>query len=303
MIANNALVAWAPALVAGAFALLVSAAAALFAAVSQRRLAEDFASANTVRDQRLLALERETIRDSAVRSYEYEARKRLYAELRPLMFQLREYCIPATERIRLILTGDIVVTSRDVLSSMHRICCPLVNLREIERRVLDVDVALEPALRAQYAVACELELNLHAGRALAATLPAIEDYWPDNGPAHRQHLTHAEVEGLEELLTGPAGRPLRHSELACDGRLDPAVRLFEGASPATTPVLWRLLLAQAALMNVLVEMVDQNTSWPRALLPGDIDRYGWAGSPDFPAEKGAVERYVWDRLRQLAVLA
>jgi hypothetical protein len=308
--------AWAPALVAGGFALLVSVATAVFAYAGQRRLADATAAANRVRDQRLAHLERETAQETALRAYEYEARKRLYAEVRPLLFQLRESCPPAADRLRRILRGDIVMTLGQFGTTAQRIFAPLVIAREIQRKLTAVDLALDPALRSQYVVARELTVNLHNGRALAATVPELPGYLAERGATgRRQHLTYAELDRLVDFLTvrepDGSGRPMRQAEVddvagADDRPLRAFESLFGDAGPAGTPVLWRLLLSQAVLLGVLVDLVDRNAGSPRAVLPADIDRYGWPGgpgTPDFAAEKQAVERYVWERLRELSLLA
>ena len=109
-------------------------------------------------------------------------------------------------------------------------------------------------------------------------------------------------------------------------RADPAViqtrdrvsKLFKGVSHEATPGLWRLLLAEATLMQTLTEMVaedagrsDSDTSARRAqdaalmaptFPPGDPTRYAWpddgtASGPE--SQKQAVQNYFAERFRSI----
>jgi hypothetical protein len=75
--------------------------------------------------------------------------------------------------------------------------------------------------------------------------------------------------------------------------------MFAAAYSASRPVLWRLLIAQAALMHILVDLVDRDrpTATIGRILPGNIADFAPGSDRQFDAEVGAVERYLAARLQ------
>jgi hypothetical protein len=297
---------------AGAFSLLGIALTAVVGFRTQRQIA-------TLTERRDEA--------SARRDYLYVARKRLYSEVNPQLFRMREHCEPTIWRVRRIVSGEISVDDRDqVRKATWRLVGPLVIAQEIQGRLTAVDLGVDPAVRAQYVVSRQILRVLHEGKVLAGYAPVLP--YPEKP---RQHLTWAQLQRLVDACTvdvpGQPSRPIRLNELE-DRAADPELTavldrvevLLEGATPASRPVLWRVLLAYASLMSVLIDLVDQEphqaprpSAKPRhvndhersidvgpldRVLPANIDKYAWPSSdgPSFESQLCAVETYVRDRL-------
>ncbi len=144
-------------------AVLISAVASLIVA-----LVSFFTTRSNQRDVEQLKSELEERRDErdARRDYEYEARKRLYHQCGPLIFQLLEQAEGVLNRIgnlaRAASRGDLDPSrtwlSRDYyrLSTLHRFLAPIATLKEIQRRLTLVDLSLDPHVYLQYSVARQL---------------------------------------------------------------------------------------------------------------------------------------------------
>jgi hypothetical protein len=250
---------------------------------------------------------------SARTAYNFEARKRLYADVNPLLFRLREQCAGSVRRVRRIVREDIVVdTPRHVLTSTQRIVGPLVLSQELQRHLTAVDLRLDEAIRAQYVVSRELLWILHEGTSIAAAEPPLtyrRDRRMEQEP--RQHLTFAQLQRIVDAMTTKdedgTRRPLTIVELE-DRQQEPAIaavlarmqRLFANSSPQATPVLWRLLLAQACLMEVLTDLVDRSAETIGRVLPVDIDDYRWSGADGatFASQIDAVDNYLRAKLNR-----
>jgi len=78
------------ALIAGGVSLTVAILGQIFNPISQRRLEKQKAELQTQIEEVKARWLDKTSAEAARRSYEYEARKRLYSEIEPLFFQLYE---------------------------------------------------------------------------------------------------------------------------------------------------------------------------------------------------------------------
>jgi hypothetical protein len=139
--------------VIGGAAVLIAAGLSMITALRERaKTAEDNRERDDKNAERQLEVERrlaslnadirrQADEDSAKRDYNYEALKRLYAEVNPLLFQSREYCEGSAWRIRRIVCGQILVADGDhLLTSAQRICAPLVVAQELQRHLTAVDL-------------------------------------------------------------------------------------------------------------------------------------------------------------------
>ena len=161
-------------------------------------------------------------------------------------------------------------------------------------------------------MARELLWNLHRGTKIAAESPAIEYRSTGKHKDGRQHLTFAQLQRLIDALTvsdDEAGRlPMNLRQLE-DCRNEKEVsealglvrEMFAGASPFTTPVLWRLLLAQACFMHAFAGLVDGNNLG--SVVPENIEEFAWRtpSGPSFDSQVAAVESYVRGRLTFVGV--
>ena len=304
------------ALITGSVSLLVAVFSVTFTAYTQRKTAQD----NRARDEKLArlnaSLTQQRDEDIALRDYTYEARKRLYKEVNPILFRLRELCEGSIWRVRRIVCGEFqVITDYQKLTDYHvqttaqRLVGPLVVAQEIQRHMTAVDLRVDPAIKAQYIVSRELLWILHEGKAIAAVPPAIR-YRGEGAPEEpRQHLTFAQLQRLVDVFTKQeedgTRRPLKLMELE-DSKTDKDIApvllrmktLFTSASASSTPVLWRLLIAQASLMHVLVDLVDRGSATVNGVLPVGIRDFKWKpeGGPSFESQVDAIDTFLRERL-------
>ena len=282
------------AIITGVLGLVASGLSLVFTARTQGKQIE-------LKDR----LDRMAREEDAWRSYQFEARKRLYTDVRPLLFQIAEYSYLGRNRIIRVLRNEIRVRDKVGTTSL-RIFAPLVLGRELQRRLTSVDLTLDPAVRAQYAVIREMLINLHAGRAIAKVEPRIP-YHTNDEPRDRSndeprgHLTWAQLDRVIELFTvreeDGTTRPLRQGELdnmlasartqeteeepsdqgkEIEEKLRAVNVLFADLPPDSSRVLGRLLLAQSSFMHILIEMQASGARYiPESVLPVDADKIKW----------------------------
>jgi hypothetical protein len=153
-----------------------------------------FQTARAAREQAATATELEKVKSQltdqndaskAKRDYEYEARKRLYADLYPLAFQLQEATLKAQHRVtNLALAArrgwldsgpDGWLTSPDpyyITSCTHIFVAPLALEELMSRRLTLFDLTLDPDLRRQHFVVRQ------AFEALASDFDLAADPYP-----------------------------------------------------------------------------------------------------------------------------
>jgi hypothetical protein len=312
---------WVPAVITGGLA----ASTAVFLAFLNRRAqrtAADVATAEHLRVETKLKqveadLSGRSAVDAARREYEYAALNRLYSQVNPLIFQLRELCRGSSNRARRIVSTEMRVHDPEhLLTSTQRLFAPLVIVQEIQRNLTALDLRLDPTLSAQYQVAREILWNFHAGVAMSNTAPTIPYRTAEGYLTRRQHLTHAQLLRVVDYLSvepaGSARGPMPQTQLddayaagdaKCARALAPVQRLFDSSTPDDTPILWRILLCHAILLSVFADLVDRNASKVDVLLPPDIDAFAWPeGQRAFRAEVAAAEAFVSSRLRAAGVL-
>jgi hypothetical protein len=218
---------------------------------------------------------------AARRDYEYEARKRLYDEVEPLLFQVYEALEEAHHRVRSLArtarNGNLGWLAGDgyyLTSTVYKLLLPVAHLRLIQRRMTFVDLGLDPHIELRY-----LLLKLHARSftddfIFAQTSPPLpydpnHAEWPkkrEENPAvyARQALTVGDLECVADLLIvrdGEKSRAMSYGEFdglvtksLIDENLLEAFMLFRGFSPQRKPVLARLLVAQACLSGFILSI-------------------------------------------------
>jgi hypothetical protein len=128
--------------------------------------------------------------NQARKDYEYEARKRLYQQCEPLLFQLVELSENALHRIyslaRTSRRGELG-GNRGWLSDTHayylastiyNLLAPLVIYRLIQRRLTLVDLTVDPHINSQYLLAKRLYISFTDDFEFARIEPSI-DYDPN----------------------------------------------------------------------------------------------------------------------------
>jgi hypothetical protein len=221
----------------------------------------------------------------AQRDYEYEARKRLYAEVQPLMIQIALACEATFSRIRNLAQtarrGDLgsgarswlIVDDYYIASTVHRLLLPGACFQLLRDKTTELDFQLDPRIAMLYRLLRTSYLALTKEFEFAAAAPALAygPYEPDAAtraatePARfvRQGVATGNVDNaLAAMIVAQEGkhhRVLRVGELQLamakrSGEirrtLEEFFEIVRGFDPGDRPVLWRLMCAQACLAYV-----------------------------------------------------
>jgi hypothetical protein len=265
--------------VAAVVAAVASLVVAVVAAVAARRLAgltARLADEGSARDAR--------------RDYEYEARKRLYAEFEPTLFHFFELADDAGRRVRSLArssregnlrpdgSGWLAREGYYFQSTVYLLLAPMAAVRILQRRLTAVDLAVEPRIDVQYRLLRLLYRTFTEDHALAreeARLPYDPDA-ADYGRPEREallagrpavHVRQGLYAGVLDQVVeafvvrdSAADRLISFGEFVeargtADSRLHragPILRdLFVELHPGGRPVLWRVLVAQVLLYEAL----------------------------------------------------
>src|SRR5215212_4260529 len=134
-------------------------------------------------------LEIERAKHDARRDYEYEARKRLYQECEPILFQFSELSESALRRIYALarnakdgnLGPDRFWLSTDhyfIRSTIYRLIAPMAAFKLLQRRLTNIELKLDQAINIQYILAKILYYTFSSSPDLARSEPAVP-YDPD----------------------------------------------------------------------------------------------------------------------------
>lgn len=128
---------------------------------------------------------------NALMSYQFEARKRLYTECEPLLFQLSEACEAALRRCELLATRKVCdrlavqrlvpdqthsfMLSRDteLIASAYALLHPLALFCLLREKMTRVDCSLDPVVSFQYRLVRHLYLSFHDDECIAAQSPVL----------------------------------------------------------------------------------------------------------------------------------
>jgi hypothetical protein len=146
---------------------------------------------------------------TARRDYEYEARKRLYEECEPILFQFAELSESALKRIYALarnardgnLGPDRFWLSTDhyfIRSTIYRLIAPMAAFKMLQRRLTSIDLNLDKAINIQYHLAKILYYTFSSSPDLAKSEPDIP-YDPDFIGIDSKDLTDAKKQ--EEART------------------------------------------------------------------------------------------------------
>jgi hypothetical protein len=223
---------------------------------------------------------------NARRTYEFDARKRLFSQLGPLLFQLFEATEGSYYRVvSLVRTQKLDHLGRGEKSwldafghyyfnsTIYRLFLPIVIYRLIQRSTTFVELNLDDHIQTKYSL---LKLSYFAFTdhfVLAQEQPALP-YDPDvknwktaredNPALHwRQGLTIGRLDHLIDstiVTEGDVRRPMNFGEFenavlnnaTFQSAFNPVADIFHGFSFDSRPVLARTLLAHAYLMRLLL---------------------------------------------------
>jgi hypothetical protein len=169
---------------------VILAVIALVASIITAALSAIFSRKN---DVRLKQIEHELnvkkAEQDARRDYEYEAKKRLYQECEPILFQYAELSDSAVKRIYALarnaregnLGPDRYWLASDhyfIRSTIYRLLAPLSAFKLLQRRLTGIDLKLDQSINIQYLLAKNLYYTFSSANELARTAPSIP-YDPD----------------------------------------------------------------------------------------------------------------------------
>jgi hypothetical protein len=131
----------------------------------------------------------EKAEQDARRDYEYEAKKRLYQECEPVLFQFAELSESALKRVYALarnakegnLGPDRYWLSTDhyfIRSTIYRLIAPMAAFKLLQHRLTNIDLKLDQAINIQYILAKILYYTFSSSTDLARSDPAIP-YDPD----------------------------------------------------------------------------------------------------------------------------
>lgn len=277
---------------------------------------------------------------AARRAYEYEALKRLYTEVEPLLFQVESAAAGARDRAlnlaRAARSGALAgekswlgEESYYLVSTLHALMRPAIYFRLLERRITSIDLSLDPSKAIVFALLREYERALGADFDLAQQAPALvydpnaESELPIEGAGRfRQGLVAGRREtAIEALIAREAGEQPRAKSfgelergLANDPALQPdllpIIAILKNFSPAERPVFWRIVILQAVLARLILAVLEAEGPVPhlRRTLDALVNDSRWRaahyvspqGGEPDPGAFDAVAAYLGPKLGLIA---
>lgn len=266
---------------------------------AQLKAESDSTLARLTADLRDTTAERDARRD-----YEYEARKRLYEEYEPLLFQLVELSENALHRVhslaRTARKGQIPIKGDGwlggpgyyMMSTIYKLLAPIAIFKQMQSRLTFVDMSLDMGIAAQYALSKILYLTFTCDFELAEFQPALpyspevkdwktkrkenpQEYW-------RQGIALGRLDNaLDELLINNDGQ----INLCTFGQCEKLFRsqsdesatnlswftdIFLNFHPSTRPVLWRILITQAHVHRLIIGRFASAATNPMEILAENL---------------------------------
>jgi hypothetical protein len=242
------------------------------------------AEAKAERDAQLAEAKAE--RD-AQRDYSYEARKRLYSEIQPLLFQLMELSESAYRWVmglaRTARDGHLSWLSKGyyLLMTVYRFTAPLAVFRLIHRRLTVVDFSVDEGIRVKYNIGKQIYLSVSDGFSIAKAGDHPIPYEPNEVRGLRrrepsihtqQHLFRGHLDMIADALVvrDPDGpRCMTYGEFETqfkNARSDvyratrALVTGFSEFEPRSRPVVWRMLIVQMYFHKALLHTFEQDTT-------------------------------------------
>ena len=228
-------------------------------------------------------LSRVNAEQDARRDYEYDARKRLYEECEPLLFQMSELAENAQHRIfslaRTTLQGNLPYWLNQegyyLRSTIYHLLSPHTVFRMIQRRLTTIDLKVEPIIRSQYKLMKLCYLLFTEDFTLANCEPKLK-YDPnikdwrkkreENQRVYwRQGLPIGRLDNSIECLIknnnssfcisfGEFEKEILKDESLIKPQIKMAYDLFIGFHPNNRPILWRILITQAIVYSYLIKI-------------------------------------------------
>lgn len=305
------------AIIAAVASLIVAVIAHLSSRSNQKsleKLRDEYAEARAGRD--------------AKRDYEYEARKRLYRECGPILFQLSELSEAAFYRVIGLADtarqGNLEPGPNSFLrdeyyrvSMLYRLLAPSAALKLLQRHLTLVDLSLDVMIQRQYLLAKQASFVFGGEFDLARLGASPLPYDPFHKNAESKSRSNPAIywrQGLplgvmdasiEAILSATDPRVITYAECeaAYDKRdkhiyeaLHSILFLIDDFHPRTRPVFWRILVTQACIYRVLFRphLLNKRDWGVRDLRIPESERkdFDWRSASDV----GLDEAVVWEPL-------
>jgi hypothetical protein len=234
---------------------------------------------------------------NARRDYEYEARKKLYAEYEPLLFQLIERSEDAYHRVlslaRTARKGDITIDAGGwlespryyMLSTIYKLLAPAALFKIIQRNLTFVDLTLDSGIAANYTLAKILYMTFTYNFELADENPVLI-YEAKENVTEKERTENPQRFWRQGIPLGCLDNILHDCMLSEDrqqclrtfGEFERIVKkltdddpnhyitllyeTFENFHPYTRPILWRVLITQAHIHRLLIQRVGSRSKAP-----------------------------------------
>jgi hypothetical protein len=236
-------------------------------------------------------LEKIRAQEDALLDYQYEVRKRLYKEFEPLLFQLYELSGRAYKRV-LNLSIDYRqgnlepdkgwlsdITNYYTTLTIYIFLAPLAIFKLMQRKLTLFDLKLDPVFNNHYFIAKALYRSFLHDFKLAYIDPTL-DYHPiENNSGSNIVNNHPEREQKQGLYSGILDtvtdvmivkeqhgsesvlRIMNYGEFVNNFFKNGDIQepfnkisyLFYNFTPKTHPILWRILIAQAFIYQLIIE--------------------------------------------------
>jgi hypothetical protein len=249
--------------------------------------------------------------------YEYEARKRLYHECEPLVFELLEFAENAGDRIRGLARtarqGDLPdwlsVNDYYIASTMYYLLAPVAVFKLMRRRLTIVDMTLDQNIATQYQLAKQIAWSFADDFDFAWGLKVCVLKYKPNDPEWkilrfqdeaqywRQGLPYGHLDNAVESLIVRIHEPAGDLRIMSFGEFESALHksgstvgqaftivqdIFTSFHRATRPVLWRMLVTQTHIYSAILRFHRVDTTDTLTVRPiplEDRNRYYWKREP------------------------
>jgi hypothetical protein len=212
----------------------------------------------------------------ARRDYEYEARKRLYQEIEPLLFQLLELSDSAFRRIIRLANITKEGLIEDWLSyeysyftktTIYRLIAPIASFRIIQEKLTLIDLEVDPSINFQYSVSKTVYDVISDDIDISKLAKLPQEYEPnDPNPSKRSKREGIFVGTIEKLTSDLIYNDTNKLRVKSYGEFESfclskdkkwkepwnvVAELFTNFNPKKNYVLWRILITQSMLYYCL----------------------------------------------------
>jgi hypothetical protein len=285
------------------------------------------------------ALNKQQTEDKARLDYEYEAKKRLYQEYEPLVFQLQEASESALTRIMNLARdaangflgprGWLSYVDRYYLrSTVYRVFAPIALFKLMRARLTLFDLNLNSQFNNQYFLTKILFRTFAKDFTIADFAPKLDykPYTEDVSPSisKKQGIVIGIIDNMTEALIeydendkiyriisfGKFEKKL-NEEKEFLGLFELAIDLFKDFNPGQYPVLWRILIIQAFIHKVIIDgakssLILSNIKFDQILLE-ERKKFDWRTKIEktvkpeilYDQHFGAAAKYLEENIRSL----